>query len=97
MDEIEELTRAYEHEKFVRAKAQMEEISAFYMHVAAFAVTMVAMLVVDIVDDDDWWVFWPFLGWGVGILGHAWSVYGSMPSAIVNWQMRKIKKLKDDM
>jgi hypothetical protein len=84
-------------EKFARAKEQMEEITAFYVHVGAFAAAMVVMLIVDIVDNDDWWVFWPFLGWGAGIVGHAWAVYGRIPRVIQNWQLRKIKTLKADM
>jgi len=84
-------------EKFARAKEKMEEITAFYVHVGAFVVAMVVMLIVDIVDNDDWWVFWPFLGWGAGILGHAWAVYGRIPRVIQNWQLRKIKTLKADM
>ena len=86
-----------EAEKFARAKEQMEEITAFYIHLAAFVVAMIAMLVVDIMDGDDMWVIWPFLGWGIGILGHAWAVYGRIPRFIANWQMRKIKELKADM
>lgn len=34
MDEMEELTRAYEHEKFAQAKERMEDITAFYIHLA---------------------------------------------------------------
>jgi len=84
-------------EKFARAKEQMEEITALYVHIGAFVVGMVVMLIVDIMDGGDWWVIWPLLGWGAGILGHAWAVYGRIPRVIQNWQLRKIKTLKADM
>ena len=102
MDEMEELTRAYEREKFARAKERMEDITGFYVHLAAFVTFMLVMLQLDIFDGDDLfgpidWVFWPFLGWGIGILGHAWAVYGSAPRVIAEWQERKIEELKAKM
>ena len=102
MGEIGELTRAYEHEKFAQAKERMEDITAFYIHLAAFAITILAMLNADIVDGNDLigpldWVFWPFFGWGIGVLGHAWAVYGYTPRVIADWQDRKIQNLTAKM
>jgi hypothetical protein len=42
-------------------------------------------------------VFWPFLGWGIGLLGHAWAVYGQTPRVIAEWQERKTEELKAKM
>jgi hypothetical protein len=42
-------------------------------------------------------VQWPFIGWGIGVIAHALMVFGNMPTAIINWQLRKIKQLKDRM
>jgi len=102
MGEIGELTRAYEHEKFAQAKERMEDITAFYVHLAAFVTFMLVMLQLDILDGDDLigpldWVFWPFLGWGIGLLGHAWAVYGYTPRVIADWQDRKIQNLTAKM
>ena len=102
MAEMAELTRAYEHEKFAQAKERMEDITAFYVHLAAFVTFMLVMLQLDILDGDDLigpldWVFWPFLGWGIGVLGHAWAVYGQTPRVIAEWQERKIRKLMAKM
>ena len=35
--------------------------------------------------------------WGLGVVLHALAVYGTTPQFIVNWQLRKIKELKDKM
>ena len=99
MAEIAELTRTYEHKKFAQAKERMEDITAFYLHFASFVTAMLAMLHADIFDGDALigpldWVFWPFLGWGIGVLGHAWAVYGHTPRVIADWQGRKIQDLK---
>ena len=102
MSDVEKSPRAEAQEKFARAKEQMEAISGFYVHLVAFAVFMVLMLVVDILDGDELtipldWVFWPFFGWGFGILCHALAVYAHPPRFITNWQKREIEKLKADM
>ena len=102
MGEIGELTRAYEHEKFAQAKERMEDITAFYVYLAAFVTFMLVMLNADILGGDGLigpldWVFWPFLGWGIGILGHAWAVYGRTPRVIADWQERKTEELKAKM
>ena len=102
MSEIADLMRAHERERFAQASERMEDITAFYIHLAAFAIVMLALLNADIFDGDGLigpidWVFWPFLGWGIGLLGHAWAVYGFTPRFIADWQKRKIKELMAKM
>ena len=104
MSDVEKPARADEHEKFAQAKERMEEITGFCVHLVAFAVFMVLMLVVDILDGDELtipldWVFWPFFGWGFGILCHAFVVYGHIPTprVIADWQERKTEELKAKM
>ena len=80
----------------------MEDLTAFYAHLAAFIIAMLAMLNADIFDDGSLigpvdWVFWPFLGWGIGVIGHAWAVYGYTPRVIADWQDRKIQDLMAKM
>jgi hypothetical protein len=87
-----------EHEKTVKAAQQVEAITGFYIHFAVFVVVMVLLLVGNLIASPElWWVQWPFLGWGIGVGAHALVVFGSMPNAITNWQLRKIKQLKDRM
>ena len=44
---------------------------------------------------DVWWVQWPFLGWGLAVLGHALCAFGAMPNYVTAWQLRKTKELSD--
>ena len=37
---------------------------------------------------------WPFLGWGIGILGHAFAVFWRSPAALARWEQRKIDDVK---
>jgi hypothetical protein len=87
-----------EHEKTAKAAQQVEAIMGFYIHLVTFILVMASLLVVNwIATPDVWWVQWPFLGWGIGVVAHALFVFGSMPNFITNWQLRKIKQLKDRM
>ena len=87
-----------EHEKAAKAAQQVEAITGFYIHLVVFVLVIALLFVVNRVATPElWWVQWPFLGWGIGVGAHALVVFGSMPNAITNWQLRKIKQLKDRM
>ena len=87
-----------EHEKAARAAQKVEAITGFYIHLVVFVLVIALLVVVNWATDPEiWWVQWPFLGWGIGVLAHALAVFGTTPSFIVNWQLRKIKQLKDKM
>lgn len=87
-----------EHEKAAKAARQVEALTGFYIHFAVFVLVMVVLLVANMLATPDvWWVQWPFLGWGIGVLVHALVVFRTMPNFITKWQLRKIKELKDRM
>jgi 2TM domain len=87
-----------EHEKLVRAQGQVEAITGFYIHLVVFVLVMVLLFFINWkVLDELWWVQWPLLGWGIGVVAHALAVFGQQPRFITNWQLRKIKQLKDRM
>ena len=88
-----------EHEKTAKAAQQVEAITGFYIHLIVFVLVMALLLVINWVTFTDgiWWVQWPLLGWGLGVALHAWAVFGSTPQFVTNWQLRKIKELKDKM
>jgi hypothetical protein len=86
-----------EHEKAVRAKQKVEAMTGFYIHFAVFVLVMLVLLVANIVGADEWWVQWPLIGWGIGIAAHCWAVFGRVPQAVTNWQLRKIRALKGQM
>jgi hypothetical protein len=87
-----------EREKIALAQRQVEAITGFYIHFVVFVLVMTLLLVINLkVLDEVWWVQWPLLGWGIGILAHALAVFGQQPRFITNLQLRKIKQLKDKM
>lgn len=87
-----------EHEKTAKAAQKVEAITGFYIHFAAFALVMLVLFLVNLLATPDvWWVQWPLLGWGIGVVIHYMAVFSSMPQFIVEWQLRKIKEMKDKM
>jgi hypothetical protein len=86
-----------EQEKLARAKRQVAAIKGFYIHLFVFVVVMATLFAINLVTTDIWWVQWPFLGWGIGVLAHALAVFGRTPRVIQKWEARKIQELKDKM
>jgi len=86
-----------EHEKAIRARKEVEAMTGFYIHFAIFTAVMLLLFIINLLSDGGWWVQWPLLGWGAGCAAHAWAVFGSTPRFITDWQLRKIKALKEGM
>ena len=76
------------------AKRQVAALKGFYIHLAAFVLVMGLLFGIDASTGSGWWVQWPLLGWGVGVLGHAFAVFGQLPSVFARWERNKIDELK---
>lgn len=87
----------YDSRKVALAKERVEAMTGFYIHLLVYVLVMALLTLVNVVTADEWWVQWPLLGWGVGVLAHALIVFGQAPRAIRRWQVRKIKTLVDQM
>ncbi len=83
-----------EDEKLSLAKRQVAAIKGFYIHLAVFALVMAVLLAIDLGTGSGWWVQWPLLGWGVGVLGHAFGVFGHSPGALARWEQKKVAEIK---
>ena len=87
-----------EHEKATKAAQQVEAMTGFYIHFVVYVLVIALLLVVNWVATPElWWVQWVFLGWGIGVVAHYFAVFGNTPRLIADWQLRKIKELKDKM
>lgn len=76
-----------------RAERRVKALKGFYIHAAIFAVVMTILAVVDVATGRPYWVQWPLLGWGAGLLGHGLIVYGRMPRSLRDWERRKIEQM----
>ena len=81
-----------ENRKYQDAKRHVASIKGFYIHLAVFAAVMTGLIALDFTDAKPWWVQWPFIGWGLGILGHAYLVFGTRGHPVSDWEKRKIRE-----
>lgn len=86
-----------EHEKISLARQKVEAMTGFYIHLTVFVVVNALLFIIDAMSGAGWWVQWPILGWGIGVIAHGLAVFGRWPNFVTNWQLRKIKELKDRM
>ena len=79
-----------EHEKRALARRHVAAIKGFYIHLFVYILVIGILVVVDWSAGPRWWVHWPALGWGLGVLGHAFAVFGRSPAAFARWEDRKV-------
>ena len=75
------------------AKKQVKAMTGFYGHLAIYALVIETLTVIYAVTGDRWWAQWSPMGWGIGLLGYAISVFGKTPAFPSNWQVRKVHEL----
>ena len=75
------------------AQQRVAEIEAFYVHLLSFVLVLALLTAVNIYTGDVWWVQWVFLGWGIGVVGHALALFATKPRFVVAWERRKFREL----
>ncbi|WP_223034918.1 2TM domain-containing protein [Hanstruepera marina] len=77
-------------EAYYKAKKRVEEIKGFYGNVISFMVVIPFLIFINYRTSWDFQWFWfPVLGWGMGIVFHAFGVFGYGR----NWEERKIQEI----
>ena len=87
-----------EEEKYRRAKARVEELKGFYIHLFMYILINCGLLAINLfLSRNHWWFYWPLLGWGIGIAAHGLTVFGLGGFLGKDWEERQIKKIMDKM
>lgn len=82
--------------RYERAKKRVEEIKGFYSHISVYVLVNLALLIINLLTSPHhFWFFWPLFFWGIGIVAHAVSVFGSGKFWGQEWEERKIKEIMD--
>ncbi|SFN74819.1 hypothetical protein SAMN04487989_103171 [Bizionia echini] len=77
-------------EAYYRAKKQVEEIKGFYGNLISYCVVIPFLIFLNY--KTSWgfqWFWFPMLGWGMGIIFHAFAVFGYGKK----WEERKIQEI----
>jgi hypothetical protein len=84
----------HEQSRYQDAKRRVEEIKGFYWHLVCYLVINAVLVVINLLTSPEYyWFIWPLLGWGVGLIIHAFSALGGLWGK--SWEERKIKEIMD--
>jgi fatty acid desaturase len=81
--------------KLLAARRQVAAIKGFYIHLFIYACVMAGLLVINLLTRPPWWMHWPLMGWGIGVIGHAIAVYAPIKMLGTEWEERKIKEIME--
>ena len=71
----------------------VRDIKSFYTHALQYAVVMTGLFLLNLFTSPGYfWVIWPALGWGIGLLAHGLSVFEVIDFFGPNWEKRQIEK-----
>jgi hypothetical protein len=85
-----------DEERLARARRRLAALKGFYIHLLTFAAVLTGLTLINLATGGSWWVQWVLLGWGIGILAHAITVFGRSPQAIADWEERKLRQFLDE-
>lgn len=76
------------------AKKRVTELKEFYTHLTTFFVVVPGLAALNLVTSPShWWFIYPMLGWGMGLLAHAGSVFPLFGLGSKKWEEQKMKEL----
>ena len=77
--------------KLIEARRHVHALKGFLIHLLVFCAVMSGLVALNIALQAPWWVQWPLLGWGIGLLAHA--VLAFIPLRLFDrgWEERKIQ------
>jgi fatty acid desaturase len=85
-----------DEERLARAKRRIAALKGFYIHLFVSALVLAGLAGVNLATGGPWWVLWVLLGWGIGVLAHALTVFGQTSRAIAAWEERKMREFMEE-
>jgi hypothetical protein len=79
--------------RYQEALKQVKRIKEFYVHVAVYIAVNAFLMVINMLTGDFPWFIFPLGGWGIGLIAHAFDVYGTHGVFGQEWEDRKIRQL----
>ncbi len=78
--------------KYIEAKRRVRRIRRFYSHFTAWIIFSIFFVFLNITTGGpEFWAIFPIMGWGIGVLFHAISVFG-LPGLGKDWEERLIER-----
>jgi hypothetical protein len=84
-------------ERYRRAKRRVRVLKGFYIHLATYIGAIALLFFIDFLTGGGWWFYCPLLGWGIGIIAHAFTVFGIAGFLGSEWEEKKTRDLMNKM
>jgi hypothetical protein len=82
--------------RYQEAKERVKALRGFYIHLAAYVIVNLFLFLLNIlVSPDSLWFYWPLFGWGIAVVLHAVSVFGSGHLSGTDWEEKKIREIME--
>lgn len=76
-----------------KAIIYVRDIKGFYSHLIKYAIVICFLFIINIIKSpNSYWVVWPALGWGIGVLFHGLNVFEVFNFFGPGWEKRQIEK-----
>ncbi len=80
-----------------RARRRLAAEKSFYVHLTTYVVVIGALFLINALTSRAyWWFVWPAIGWGIGILFHGISTFGTVGTLGRDWEDRRLKQLIEE-
>ena len=80
-------------DSYVRARKHVEEVKEFYYSLISYIIVIPFLAFINYWTFWEYqWFWWPMLGWGIGLLIHAYKVFVNDGMFGRNWERRKIEE-----
>jgi len=87
MDQHQEERQTMNEEQ---AQERIDVLKGFYSHLATFVAVNLFLVVLNVATSPgSWWFIYPLFGWGIGLIIHAFDVFGTS----AGWESRKMQEL----
>lgn len=81
-----------ENGSYEKAKKRVKELKSFYANLVSYCTVIPFLIIINLMTSPkSLWFYFPMLGWGIGLVSHAFQVFGVGES----WKERKIREIMD--
>lgn len=81
------------HSDEALAFQHVRKLKGFYKHLMTYLIVISGLTILNIVrNPTTLWVIWPALGWGIGLLSQALSVFDVFPFFNAAWEKRQVER-----
>jgi 2TM domain-containing protein len=83
--------------RYEEARKRVEQLRYFYVHLGVYVLGNLFLFLLNmIVSPAILWFHWPLLGWGFGLVVHAFDVFASARLFGARWEERKIREIMEN-